>query len=56
MNTPRHFLKLSDFSPAELQQVIDRAIALKRLKSALPRPFVGKTLAMIFTKTRRGRG
>jgi len=50
MNTPRHFLKLSDFSPAELQQVIDRAIALKRLKSALPRPFVGKTLAMIFTK------
>ena len=50
MNTPRHFLKLSDFSPAELQQVIDRAIALKQLKSALPRPFVGKTLAMIFTK------
>ena len=30
MTTPRHFLKLSDFSAAELQQVIDRAMALHR--------------------------
>ncbi len=50
MTTPRHFLKLSDFSSAELQQVIARAMALKAQKAALPRPFVGKTLAMIFTK------
>ena len=50
MTAPRHFLKLSDLSSVELQQVIERAIALKARKSALPRPFVGKTLAMIFTK------
>ena len=50
LTTLRHFLKLSDLSAAELQQVIDRAIALKSEKAALPRPFVGKTLAMIFTK------
>lgn len=48
--TVRHFLKLSDLTPGELQQVIARAIALKSQNSALPRPFVGKTLAMIFTK------
>ena len=47
---PRHFLKLSDLSVAELQQVIARAIALKSMRASLPRPFVGKTLAMIFTK------
>lgn len=47
---PRHFLKLSDFSVAELQQVLARAIALKGMKASLPRPFVGRTLAMIFTK------
>ena len=50
MTTPRHFLKLSDFTAAELEAVIARAIALKAQKRALPRPFVGKTLAMIFTK------
>ncbi len=50
MTAPRHFLKLSDLSPAELAQVIDRAIALKALQGRLPRPFVGRTLAMIFTK------
>ena len=46
----RHFLKLSDLSADELGHVIARASVLKQQKSALPRPFVGKTLAMIFTK------
>ena len=50
MTTPRHFLKLSDLSSVELQQVIARAMMLKTQKADLPRPFVGKTLAMIFTK------
>lgn len=47
---PRHFLKLSDLSAAEINRVIDRARALKAQKAALPQPFAGKTLAMIFTK------
>ena len=47
---PRHFLKLSDLSPAELGGVIARAGVLKQQKNALPQPFAGKTLAMIFTK------
>ncbi|HEY0974322.1 MAG TPA: ornithine carbamoyltransferase [Solimonas sp.] len=48
---PRHFLKLSDLSAADIRSLIDRAIALKAKRSDLSyRPFSGKTLAMIFTK------
>jgi ornithine carbamoyltransferase len=48
--TVRHFLKLSDCSPDELAAVVARATQLKAQRHHLPRPFVGKTLAMIFTK------
>ena len=48
---PRHFLKLSDLSAADIRSLIDRAIALKAKRSDLSyRPFSGRTLAMIFTK------
>jgi ornithine carbamoyltransferase len=50
----RHFLDLSDFSGAELRQVLDASAALKahRRKGKLPRnrPLAGRTLAMIFDK------
>lgn len=47
---PRHFLKLSDLSAAEINSVIERARDLKARKNDLPRSLAGKTLAMIFTK------
>jgi ornithine carbamoyltransferase len=49
----RHFLSLLDFSPAELQQVIRRAIELKALHRARtePTPFEGYVLGMIFEKS-----
>lgn len=48
---PRHFLKLSDLSAAEARSIIERASALKaKADDTSYRPFVGKTLAMIFTK------
>lgn len=48
---PRHFLKLSDLSAAEARSIIERASALKsQAADTSYRPFVGKTLAMIFTK------
>lgn len=48
---PRHFLKLSDLSAAEARGIIERASALKaQAADTSYRPFVGKTLAMIFTK------
>ncbi|MBI2382874.1 MAG: ornithine carbamoyltransferase [Gammaproteobacteria bacterium] len=46
----RHFLKLSDFTADELKALVARAIELKRRRDPAYRPFVGKTLAMIFTK------
>jgi len=46
----RHFLKLSDLTPAEAQQVIARASQLRAKPDPSHRPFTGKTLAMIFTK------
>jgi ornithine carbamoyltransferase len=51
----RHFLKLSDFTPAELRGLVDRAIALKSdskagALSGIDQPLRGRTLAMIFTK------
>ncbi|MDB5969002.1 MAG: argF [Hydrocarboniphaga sp.] len=46
----RHFLQLSDLSPAEAARVIARAQQLKSSRDIMHRPFVGKTLAMIFSK------
>lgn len=47
----RHFLRLSDLTAAEARTLIERAIALKAGRNETGyRPFVGKTLAMIFTK------
>jgi ornithine carbamoyltransferase len=53
MTSVRHFLTLADLSPAELNQVLDRAIELKALRNAgqLHQPFVGKVLGMIFEKS-----
>src|SRR3546814_483759 len=48
---PRHFLKLSDLSASEARNILERASALKaQAADTSYRPFVGKTLAMIFTK------
>jgi ornithine carbamoyltransferase len=48
---PRHFLKLSDLNAGEARRIVERAIALKsQAADTSYRPFVGKTLAMIFTK------
>jgi len=46
----RHLLKLSDLSAEEAQAIVARAIALKNSRDPSYRPFVGKTLAMLFTK------
>ncbi|WP_323841535.1 MULTISPECIES: ornithine carbamoyltransferase [unclassified Moraxella] len=49
----RHFLTLKDLSKQELQNIIIRAVELKKLQHAgeIYRPFVGRTLAMIFEKS-----
>ena len=47
----RHFLRLTDLSPAEARQIVTRATALKNLRDPGYRPFTGKNLAMIFTKS-----
>ncbi|SFF45192.1 ornithine carbamoyltransferase [Fontimonas thermophila] len=46
----RHFLRLSDLSATEARAVVERAMALRAHRDPAYRPFVGKTLAMIFTK------
>jgi len=53
MATTRHFLTLLDFSPAELDQLIRRAIEMKREHRAGRdlRRFPGAVLAMIFAKS-----
>jgi ornithine carbamoyltransferase len=53
MSDTRHFLTLLDFSPAELDQLIQRAIAMKqeRRAGADQRAFPGTVLAMIFAKS-----
>ena len=53
MTEPRHFLTLLDFSPAELEQLIRRAIDLKNAHraGADQRDFPGKVLGMIFAKS-----
>jgi ornithine carbamoyltransferase len=53
MSATRHFLTLLDFSPAELQQLIQRAIEMKREHRAGvdQRAFPGTVLGMIFAKS-----
>ena len=53
MSDTRHFLTLLDFSPAELQQLIRRAIEMKGEHRAGTdqRAFRGAVLAMIFAKS-----
>tara|TARA_R110001592_G_scaffold295594_2_gene565721 strand:+ start:71027 stop:71941 length:915 start_codon:yes stop_codon:yes gene_type:complete len=53
MSDRRHFLTLLDFSPAELEQLIRRAIELKQAHKAGTdhRIFPGKVLAMVFAKS-----
>jgi ornithine carbamoyltransferase len=48
----KDFINLNDFTPPQLQSLLDRAIADKALFRArkLPQTLVGKTLAMIFEK------
>lgn len=48
---PRHFLKLSDLSPNELQALIHRAIELKQADDRTTQPLKGRTLAMLFGKS-----
>ncbi|MBN2866100.1 MAG: ornithine carbamoyltransferase [Thiotrichales bacterium] len=51
--TIRHFLTLNDLTPAELQQIMHRAIELKAMHHAgeIFEPLKNKTLAMIFEKS-----
>ncbi len=51
--TVRHFLTLNDLTPAELQQIMQRAIELKAMHKAgeIFEPLKNKTLAMIFEKS-----
>ncbi|MBY4678655.1 ornithine carbamoyltransferase [Marinobacterium arenosum] len=48
----RHFLTLNDLSPQELQEVVQRAIELKRMQyeGELYEPFKNQVMAMIFEK------
>lgn len=49
----RHFLTLQDCTPAELQQIIQRAIEMKRDLAAIraAQPFKGYVLGMVFEKS-----
>lgn len=53
MNQARHFLSLLDLSPQECNQVVQRAIELKRMHYAGERhtPFEGRNLGMVFEKS-----
>ncbi|RLA46632.1 MAG: ornithine carbamoyltransferase [Gammaproteobacteria bacterium] len=53
MSDTRHFLTLLDFSPAELAQLLQRAIEMKRehRAGADQRAFPGTVLGMIFAKS-----
>ncbi|MCI8690024.1 MAG: ornithine carbamoyltransferase [Oscillibacter sp.] len=53
MNNHMHFLKLLDFTPAEIQQFLDTAADLKAKKKAgiSHRYLEGKNVALIFEKT-----
>jgi ornithine carbamoyltransferase len=47
----RHFLKLSDFSPAELRWLVTRGLELKQRRDPAYQPLLGRTLAMLFGKS-----
>ena len=47
----RHFLRLSDFSAADLRRLLARAAALKLQRTPEHRPLAGRTLAMLFAKS-----
>jgi ornithine carbamoyltransferase len=49
---PRHFLDIADFDAATLRGILADAVNLKKTRrtAAAPKPFAGKTLAMIFDK------
>jgi ornithine carbamoyltransferase len=47
----RHFLKLSDFTPAELRRVIARGQQFRVRRDPSYRPLMGRTLAMLFSKS-----
>ncbi|TCM68333.1 ornithine carbamoyltransferase [Acinetobacter calcoaceticus] len=49
----RHFLTLGDLSTEELNQIIQRALQLKRMQhqNEVYQPFVGKVMGMIFEKS-----
>lgn len=53
MSEPRHFLTLMDFTPAELTQLIARAIQMKKQwkSGEIYEPLKNMTLAMIFEKS-----
>ena len=53
MNKHEHFLKLLDYTPAEIQEFIDTAVELKAKKKAgVPHRYCeGKNVALIFEKT-----
>ena len=53
MENHKHFLKLLDFTPAEIQQFLDTAADLKAKKKAgVPHRYLdGKNVALIFEKT-----
>ncbi len=53
MSSPRHFLTLLDLSRDELYQIIHRASELRQMQheGVIYRPFVGRTLGMIFEKS-----
>ena len=48
----RHFLSLSDFAPAQLEALLERALELKAAPRAggAPAPLAGRVLAMVFDK------
>ena len=49
----RHFRNLLDMTPAELEAIISRASKLRQMQQCgeIYRPFVGRTLGMIFEKS-----
>jgi ornithine carbamoyltransferase len=49
--TPKHFLNLRDFTPAQLRAMLDAAARFKRTRrTGGKKPLAGKTLALIFEK------
>jgi ornithine carbamoyltransferase len=46
----RHFLADDDFTPAELEQVLDDAAVLKKDRYGGPQPLAGRAVAVIFEK------